>query len=102
MDSMRAADGFRSCFGKAEMLNFARLYQVLHCTSDVFNRYVRVDAMLIIQIDDIRPEPLQRAFDGFLDMLRPAVQSRQPFGASKIELATEVPSEFGGDYHLVA
>ena len=55
------------------MLDFTLLDQVLHRAGDVFDCHVRVYPVLIEQVDDIDPEPLERALDGFLDMFRPAV-----------------------------
>ena len=50
----------RARFGQAEMLDLALPDQVLHGARDVFDRNVRVDAVLIEQVDDIGPEPLER------------------------------------------
>ena len=46
-----------------------------------------------------RFEPLERAFDGLLDVLRPAVQTRR---TGPIIAATQVEPELGGDPHLLA
>ncbi len=45
-------------------------------------------------------EPLERALDGLLDVLRPAVQARRPSSAGS--MSVEVEPEFGGDHHLLA
>ena len=79
LDGVCATDGLHACFGKAEVLDLAFLNQVLHRSGYVFDGHVRVNAMLIEQVDDIHLEPLERALDGLLDVLRPAVQARQPF-----------------------
>jgi hypothetical protein len=34
--------------------------------------------MLVIQIDGVNPEPLERAFGDLLDMLWPTIQPSQP------------------------
>ena len=52
-----------SRFGKAEVLDLAFLNQVLHRSRHVFDRHVRVNAVLIEQVDGIDPEPLERAFE---------------------------------------
>ena len=62
-------------FGKTEVLDLACLNQFLHRAGDVFDGHVRVNPMLIEQVDDINLEPLERAFDGLLDVLRPAIQT---------------------------
>ena len=58
--------------------------------------------MLIEQVDDIDLEPLERALDGLLDVLRPAVQARRALHPAGIEIRTEVEPELGGDHHLLA
>jgi len=55
------------------VLDLALLDQILHRAGNVFDCHVRVYPVLIEQVDDIDPEPLERALDGFLDMFRPAV-----------------------------
>ena len=65
----------RACFRQPEVLHLAFLDQLLHCTRDIFDRHVRIDAVLIEQIDDVGLEALQRRLGNFLDVLRPAVQA---------------------------
>ena len=76
LDGVCATDRLRSRFRKAEVLDLTLLDQVLHSAGDVFDRHVRVNPVLIEQVDDIDLEPLERALDGLLDMLWPAVQAR--------------------------
>jgi hypothetical protein len=61
---VRAADRLHARFGKAEVLDLAFLNQILHRARHVFDRHVRVNPMLIEQVDDIHLEPLERALDG--------------------------------------
>ena len=63
LDGVGSADGFHARFGKAEVLHFAFLDQVFHRAGDVFDGHVRVDSMLIQQIDDVDSEALERALD---------------------------------------
>jgi hypothetical protein len=51
----------------------AFLNQLLHGSGDVLDGNVRIDTVLIEQVDDITPESLERGFSDFLDVLRPAV-----------------------------
>src|SRR5579862_3065806 len=53
--------------------------------------------MLIVQIDGIEFEPLERALHGLLDVLGPAIQTCRP---RTIILATQIEPELGGDHHL--
>jgi hypothetical protein len=82
-----------SRFGKAEVPDLALLDQLLHRPPDVFDRHVRIDTVLIEQIDRVDLEPLERGLRDLLDVLRPAVQARPlraPFGI-------ELEPELGGD-----
>ena len=99
---MGATDGLHACFRKAEVLDLALLNQLLHRSRHVFDRHVRVNPVLIEQIDGIDLEPLERALDGLLDVLRPAVQARRTLHTARIEIRIEVEPEFGGDHHLLA
>ena len=58
--------------------------------------------MLIEQVDCLDLEPLERALDGLLDVLRAAVQSRRAPHRTGIEIRIEVEPELGGDHHLLA
>ena len=46
---------------RPKCLTLPSLDQVLHRAGDVLDRHVRVDAVLVEQVDDVGPEPLQRA-----------------------------------------
>ena len=81
------------------MLDLAFPNQVLHRSGHVFDRHVRIDTVLIEQIDGLDPEPLQRAFDSLFDVFRPAVQARR---TGPPIAATEVEPELGSDRHLPA
>ena len=45
------------------MLHLALLNQILHRARDVLDRHVRVDAVLVEQIDGLDPQSAQRALD---------------------------------------
>jgi hypothetical protein len=49
----------RARLGESEVLHLARLNQFLHSTGDVFDGHVRVNPVLIKQIDHLNLEPLQ-------------------------------------------
>src|ERR1700683_312339 len=99
---MRAANGLDACFGKAEMLDLTFVNQILHRSRYFFDGHVRVNSMLIEQIDDLDLEPLERALDCRLDLLRPAVQARSTGHSAGIETRGQVEPEFGGDDYLLA
>jgi len=74
LDGVRATNRLRSCFRKAEVFYFSFPNQVFHRARDVFDRHVRVDPVLIEQVDCLDLEPLERALDGLFDAFRPAIQ----------------------------
>jgi hypothetical protein len=57
------------------MLDLPLLDQILHGPRNVFNRDRGIDAMLIVEIDDIDSETLQGALDYLLDVLGLAIQA---------------------------
>ena len=95
---MRATDGFHACFRKAEVLHLALLNQVLHRSCYILDRHIRVNAVLIEQIDDVGLEPLERALDCFLDVLWPAIEGIPLASVLRIRR----PAELGCDHHLIA
>ena len=66
---MGAADGLRACFRKAEVLHLACLDQFLHRARHIFDGHVRIDAVLVEQIDGLDPQPLERGLGDLLDVL---------------------------------
>src|SRR3712207_7381230 len=58
----------------------------------VFDRHVRVYAVLVVEVDGLDPEPPERALGGFLDVLRPTVQ------ACLLSVGIELEAELGGDH----
>lgn len=57
------------------MLDLARLDEFLHCARDVLDGNVRINAVLIEQVDGLDFEPPERVLDALLDVLRPAVSA---------------------------
>src|SRR5258708_30158829 len=96
---MCATYSLHSCFRQAKVLHLACVNQFLHRAGYVFDRYVRINPMLIQEINCADLEPLERALDCMLDVLRPAVQARR---AGPRIAATEIEPELGGDHHLLA
>src|SRR3989440_193054 len=77
------------------MLHLALLDQVSDRSRHVFDRHVWVDPVLIVEIQDVCPEPFQRTLDALLDALGPAVLALLPAGIT-------ADPELGGDHHLCA
>ena len=60
LNCMCAAYGLCPCFRQSEVLHLAFLNQALHRPRYLFNGHVRIDAMLIEEIDGVDLEPCQR------------------------------------------
>ena len=74
LDGVCAADRLHACLGQPEVPHLARVDQLLDRAGDVLDRDVRVDAVLVEQVDRVDPEPLQRGLDAALDRLGAAVE----------------------------
>src|SRR5208283_5384837 len=75
LNGMGAADRLSTRLRHAEMLYLALCNEIFHGPGDVFHRHVRVNTVLIEQIDDVGPEALQSRVCHFANTFRPAVQS---------------------------
>src|SRR5262245_13482103 len=98
LDCVRATNRLRSRFRKTEMLNLTFLNQRLHCSRHIFNWHVRINTVLIKQIDDLDPESLETAFSDMLDVLWPTIQPHP----SRLSVGLKFEPELGGDHHLLA
>jgi hypothetical protein len=92
---VRAADRLHARLGETEVPHLARLDELLDGAGHVLDRDVRVDAVLVQQVDRVGAEPLQRALDTALDRLRATVESAG-------HAALEVEAELRRDHDLVA
>src|ERR1700678_2414568 len=73
---MRAADCPCTRLGQTEVQHFSFYDQLFHRAGYVFNWHVRIDPVLVVQIDAVGPEALQRSLNHFLDVLGPAVKKK--------------------------
>src|SRR5262245_36535280 len=89
LDGVGSPNRLHPCFRKAEMLNFALLNQVFHCSRNLFYRHSRVNTVLVEQIDNFSSEPLERSLSDLLDMPWPTVQPSL-FAGLRIELEAEL------------
>ena len=95
LDGMRAANGLHAGLRQAEVPDLPFLNQVLHGSGDVFDRDVRVDAVLVEEVDPSIVEPLERRLGDLSDVRGPAVQAG-------LLAALELEPELRGDDHLIA
>ena len=96
MDRVRAPDGVGGRLGHPEVPHLAGLDQPLDGAGDVLDGDVRVDAVLVVEVDDVDVEPAQRALDRPVDVLRPARH------AVRDAVVVVREAELRGDDHLVA
>jgi hypothetical protein len=80
------------------VLDLALTNEIFDGSSDVFDGNLGVDTVLIVKIDGIDPQALERAFDGLPDVLGLAVQP-EPAGTS---VGFELIGELGGDDYFSA
>lgn len=78
------------------MLDLTLGDEVANRAGHVLDRYVRIDPMLVQQVDGFDAEPLQGAFDGLANVLRPAVHS-----ANASRLRVDVEAELRRDHDVV-
>jgi hypothetical protein len=92
LDRVGAADRLHARLRQPEVPDLAVPDEVLHRAGNVLDRNVRIDSVLIEQIDDVGPEALEQSLGNLLDVLRPAIQA-----AGR---ALNVEAELGCDHHL--
>src|ERR1017187_263364 len=97
LSGMCPANGLCPCLGQAEMLYLTLLNQILHRSSHIFDWHLRVNAVLIEQVDRVHSQSLQRALHSLFDVFRPAVQTSW----MRIFLGFESEPEFRRDNHLL-
>ena len=92
---MRAANGLNARFGEPEVFDLAVANQILYCPRDVFDRDVRVDAVLIQKIEPIGLQSGQRSVGDLPDVRGTAVEPR-------LLAALELETKLGRNHHLIA
>lgn len=63
-----AADCLHARLRKPELPDFTLRDEIFYCSRHVFDRHVRIDAMLIKQVDHIRPKTLERGLGNLFDV----------------------------------
>ena len=90
--SMRAADRLQPRLGQAVMKHLALGNQVFHRPGHVLDGHLRVDAMLVEQVDAVGSQAPQLGLDHLPNVFGPAV----PPSASLARLRIDVEAELGG------
>src|SRR5690349_13344099 len=96
MHRMRAADRRRRRLAEAEVAHLPLLHELRHRPDGLLDRHVVVDAMLIIEVDVVDAEPLERGVAGATHVLRGAVD------AEAVALLVADVAELRGENDLVA
>ncbi len=94
MHGVGAPDGVGPGFGQAEVADLALGDELGHGADGLLDRGVGVDAVLVVEVDVVGAEPLQRAFDREADVRRAAVEPAAAGVGHEPEL--------GGQHDLVA
>ena len=76
--------------------DLACLDQVLDRAGDVLDRHVRIDPVLVEQVDHVGVQALERGIRDGLDVFGPAVDATAALAGRRVE----VEAELGGDHHL--
>ncbi len=58
LNRMGAANGARACFGQAEVQNLTLLDQLFNRTGDILDWHLRIDTVLVVEVDAIGSQPL--------------------------------------------
>jgi hypothetical protein len=96
-----ATNRFHAGFRKPEVLDLTLVNKILHGSRDVFDGHIRVNAVLIEQVDRVnlerleRLEPLERGLGDLFDVRWPTIQAPLPAGF-------EFEPELCRDHHLIA
>src|SRR5688500_9268712 len=96
MNGMRTTNRSRRGLREPEISHLARADQRRHRADRVVGRYVRVDTMLVVEVDVGEAEALERGVTGAADVLRGAVDA-----AEGSVLIAQI-AEFRGEHHLIA
>src|SRR5208337_4275411 len=70
---LRPADGLGCRLAQAEVTHLPLPYQFRHGTDGLFNGDVRIDTVLVVNVDVVDPQPSERAFAGLAYMFQAAV-----------------------------
>ncbi len=80
------------------MFDLAGLDEILDGSGNVFYGDVGVDAVLVVEIDDVGFEALERTFYRFLYMIGTAVEAGHTSHTAGLGIGADVEAEFGGVY----
>src|SRR5579883_31915 len=94
---MRPADGRGRCLAQTQVTHLPLPYQFRHRADGLFNAHLWIDAVQVVEIDGIDPQPLERVVAGPAHVLRPSVETPSP-----LTVGAAHEAEFRGHPHFVA
>src|SRR5258706_946780 len=95
MHLVRAADRFGPRLRQAELAHFALLEQALHRAHRVLDRRIRVDTVLVVEVDDVDAQALQARLASLHHVIGLAVHALLALGVLGL-------AELGADDHALA
>src|SRR4029450_1664458 len=87
VDCVRASNRLHASLRQPEVPDLPRLNELFDCSSDILDRDVWIDAVLVQEIDSIGVEPLERGLADRFDVFRPTAQAALP---SRLERGAEL------------
>ena len=102
MDRVSAPDRLGRRLAQSEMTDLALLDQLPHRSHRLLDLDVRVDAVLVVEVDVIGAEPLQGAFHRAADMLCRAVERADRRHLARLRRRLDPPCELGRDHVFVS
>src|SRR5436190_8133171 len=97
MNLHSSSQRLRSRFREPDMADFAFLHELRHCAYGLFNWRIRIDAMLVVQVDTVYTEAPQTSLARFANVFRLAVYTPHLWVGWIANNA-----EFCGDHNLIA
>ncbi len=76
VDGVGTADGVQPGLGQSDVADLAFGHELRQHADDLLDRSVRIDPMLVVEIDVVGAEPAQRALQRHADVVRAAVRAR--------------------------
>src|SRR5208337_4507024 len=83
------ANRLYACFGQTEVFDLTFLDELFDRASDIFNRHIRIDPVLIEQIDHSGLQPFERRVGNSPDALWPAVEALMRVSVFEAELGCD-------------
>src|SRR3954470_10959238 len=77
MGRMGPPDRLRRSFGEAEIADLSLVLKARHFADRILDRHIRIDAVLVIEIDRIDREPLEARLAGGTDIFGVAAHSEE-------------------------